>query len=357
MGTRHVLALGLLVACGKVADHTPPDAASEVSTCDATFTVSDPPRVDEAVTFTAVATPGATYAWSFTDGSPATSADPIPTATFTAVANHTVTLTVTNGTCMSTSTQAVCPGMAGTHMFDFTGAMQPFDVPACISSIKIDAFGAAGAAAGTQAGGLGGLATGTATVTPGESLVIMVGGQGPVAPTTGSAAGYPGGFNGGGGVFEYTGWTTQAEGLSGTGGGASDVRQGGMALANRIIVAGGGGGAGNSPGGAGGGITGGDGTTVTANTNSQGGGGGKPTAGGTTGNCCASYPNTPGALGAGGNGYRDASASAGGGGGYYGGGGGQFAGGGGGASFLGTLNNPSTTANVQPGNGKIVLTW
>jgi len=84
--------------------------------------------------------------------------------------------------------------------------------------------------------GAGGSVKATIPVTPGEKLAIFVGGYGATA----------GGFNGGG-----TGGSTGGSGGNGGGGGgASDVRQGGDRLANRVVVAGGGGG---SIGGAGGG--------------------------------------------------------------------------------------------------------
>ncbi|HUJ63641.1 MAG TPA: glycine-rich protein [Kofleriaceae bacterium] len=247
-----------------------------------------------------------------------------------------------------------------------TGAVQMFSVPSCVTALAIDAYGAGGGSGGGVAG-KGGHATGTATVTPGETLYLFVGQAGTTVGTTGIAAGTPGGFNGGGAVDEYIGWTSQAEGVSGTGGGATDVRQGGMDLTDRIIVAGGGGGGatanviGGPPalldGGDAGGTAGAPGTATTAITTSVAGGGASQTAGGTAGSCCTNYPDKAGTLGIGGDTYRDASGSGGGGGGYYGGGAGQFAGGGGGSSYTGNLVQASSTGGVQVGDGKLTLSW
>ena len=253
-----------------------------------------------------------------------------------------------------TTAPQVLVNCSGSATFNYTGASQSFTVPACVTSITIDAFGAQGGA-GAGAAGLGGRATGTRSVAGGAVLTVMVGGAGQAVSSTGNAAGFAGGFNGGGRVFEYTTWAGQSEGPSGTGGGASDVRLGGSALANRIIVAGGGAGGGNTSAGGGGGANGG--TGVSGGGNVVGGGGGTQAGGGTTANCCASYPNTPGVLGVGGDGYRDGAGSGGGGGGYYGGGGGQFAGGGGGSSYLGGVTGGTTSSGVRAGNGQVVITW
>lgn len=261
-------------------------------------------------------------------------------------------VTVTAATTVNATFDDCAPGSV---TFNFTGAAQSFTVPNCVSSITIDANGAEGGL-GVGAGGLGGRAQGVAAVTGGEELVVMVGGAGLAAPSTGNAAGFRGGFNGGGDVFEYIGWTSQTEGLSGTGGGASDVRRGGAELANRIIVAGGGGGGGSDIGAAGGGLTGG--TAPSTGGNFQGGGGGTQTEGGTAFQCCgATYPNEAGTLGQGGAAYRDAQGSGGGGGGYYGGGGGSFNGGGGGSSYIDGLTDATTTMGVNAGNGSVTISW
>lgn len=250
---------------------------------------------------------------------------------------------------------------SGSETFDFTGTAQNFTVPSCVTSIAIDGLGAKGGN-GDALGGLGGRAQGTVNVTGGEELIVMVGGSGVTAPAVGDAAGFRGGFNGGGDVFEATDFSEQFQGKSGTGGGASDVRQGGSGLANRILVAAGGGGGGGGPfdgserlGGDGGGLIG---ESAPSSVDTQGGGGGTQSTGGVAFRCCGStYPNENGSLGQGGAAYRDGSGSGGGGGGYYGGGGGSFAGGGGGSSYIKALSDSSTTLGVNDGDGSVTLSW
>ena len=100
----------------------------------------------------------------------------------------------------------------------------------------------------------GGLAAATIAVQPGESLAIFVGG----APK-----GMQGGYNGGGtggycNLSNYPSCPLVGEG----GAGASDVREGGNSVKDRVLVAGGAGGTGGKgqhhggAGGGGGGLTG-----------------------------------------------------------------------------------------------------
>jgi hypothetical protein len=212
----------------------------------------------------------------------------------------------------------------GTTTFNYTGGLQTWTVPAGVTSIEVDAYGADGGndwgQGGTGTGGNGGRVRATMNVTPGEVLNIYVGKRG-VSQYNGPAT-----FNGGG------------QG-SASGGGASDIRIGGTALTDRVIVAGGGGGAeiccnDFGVGGAGGGLIGGDATGT--GTLSQKGKGGSQTSGGGAGY----QPSSPGRWGAGGGGSIYAS---GGGGGWYGGGGASsIRGGGGGSSYT----DPSRTHNV-----------
>ncbi|HRI06798.1 MAG TPA: hypothetical protein PKW35_03220, partial [Nannocystaceae bacterium] len=102
--------------------------------------------------------------------------------------------------------------MPGEQTFTFTGQAEMFEVPTCVSTLTIEAFGAQGnpgSPGGTS--GLGGQATGTLAVTPGDMLKITVGGMN--------------GFNGGGAAGG--GGPNKA----GNGGGASDVRTGAGDLA------------------------------------------------------------------------------------------------------------------------------
>ncbi len=251
--------------------------------------------------------------------------------------------------------------------FYFTGRAQDFRVPEGVTNISVVARGAKGA--GNRVA-FGGRVTAVIRVTPGEKLVIYVGGD---------ASGNTGGFNGGadGGFLRnpYFGYG---------GGGASDVRQGGRNLDNRVLVAGGGGGRGEAgysyrggAGGEGGDATGGSGE----NGPYSGGGGGTQYSGGSggSGGYLDDNPGIDGSLGAGGVGGWGCSTSScdwggaggGGGGGYYGGGGGGTGsaegpygngggGGGGGSSYV----EPSATKwHMWRGwknpthNGLVVISW
>ena len=221
--------------------------------------------------------------------------------------------------------------------FNCTGSAQTFVVPAGVTSVGVDAYGAQG---GTGAasdnpggpGGLGGRVTTSVAVTAGESIQVNVGCLG---STASSGSGGPGGFFGGG--------------------------TGGTALGNRVVIAaagGGGGGGGGivnpNPGTSGGHPVGGAGTEPCVGT------GGTQTAGGTGGG-----GGTDGSLGNGGEGEdQSGGAGGGGGGGLYGGSGGDGGtgagqnpgcGGGGGSSF-----GPSGATfenGVRSGNGQVIIAW
>jgi hypothetical protein len=257
------------------------------------------------------------------------------------------------------SVVAIPPNVSGGtlphhHTFNYTGAEQSFLVPNGVSKITVVARGAAGAGYSSKARcgyhecfGRGGRVYAIIPVRAGERLYVFVGGQG---STTG-------GFNGGGNPG--TG-PSQTGGYGG--GGASDVREGGEKLHDRVLVAGGGGGQGSSNyyydnafGGKGGGSIGGAGDGLcfssaysgcggAGGTQSQGGAGG---AGGKGAGPEAGAPGNPGALRRGGNGGNggynpspsgpnEGGGGGGGGGGYYGGGGG----GGGGAAFGSLYGSP-----------------
>jgi hypothetical protein len=235
------------------------------------------------------------------------------------------------------------PGGIGTQTFSFTGANQTWTVPVGVTSITLDARGAQGGTVANGQGGNGGRLQGTLAVTPGQVLNVFVGGT-----TTTLTGGFNGGANGGN--------STSARG----GGGASDVRIGGIALANRVFIAGGGGGGGencftpnNNNGGLGGGLIGGTGFQCGLQTDYVGFGG-TQSAGGATNVLCCLY-GVAGTLGNGGAGT--ATYGGGGGGGYYGGGGGAYGGGGGGSSFSGTATSVTHTQGFQSGNGQVILSW
>lgn len=269
--------------------------------------------------------------------------------------------------------------------FKFTGAAQTFVVPNNVTAITITAYGASGGKDGTNEvmGGDGGVVKAVLPVTSGETLYVLVGGEG-VSGYNGLAG--SGGFNGGGagGAGGYT--NSSANGGNG-GGGASDVRQGGSALADRVLVAGGGGGAGgaffygsNGSGGAGGGKIGGKGKRGGDPTNGAGGFGGTQTHGGKGGiGGAPTYDHghaahgKRGQLGSGGDGgcckarQLTSPGGGGGGGGFYGGGGGGEAafgdtgggGGGGGSSYVeSSATHVKNLSGAAPsGNGKIVISW
>ena len=239
---------------------------------------------------------------------------------------------------------------AQTTTFNYTGSVQTYTVPACVSNIVIDAQGAMGGHSPNSHGGYGGRVQCTMSVTPGDVLDVYVGGHGDTAlPTAGGMGGYNGGDSG---SYAYSSGGSYYSG--GGGGGASDVRVSPYGLSDRVVAAGGGGGgsidcagADLNVGGAGGGLTGENGHNCGSATNGKGGGGGTPTSGGNGGVYISWKSGNPGAFGNGGDcdssgGGVNMSAGGGGGGGWYGGGGGSFGGGGGGSSYT----NPTRVTGV-----------
>ncbi|MFT5819145.1 MAG: hypothetical protein ACI8ZM_000368 [Crocinitomix sp.] len=232
--------------------------------------------------------------------------------------------------------------------FNYTAGMQTYVVPAGVTLINIEAFGAQGGTSDNDAGsctigGWGGSATGDLIVTPGETLYIYVGGEG--------FHGNVGGWNGAGEACSNI--ATCAKG-----GGSSDVRQGGTTLTDRVIVAGGGGGAEwsgcSGTAGHGGGLNGEGG--VHPSPGGRNGGGGSQVAGGTAGS--GGYSGAAGTSGLGGaSGAHPAGHSGSGGGGWYGGGGSAEDGhGGGGSSYITGLTDALTVAGVRTGSGQIIIT-
>jgi hypothetical protein len=263
--------------------------------------------------------------------------------------------------------------------FKYTGKLQFFKVPAGVTSIAVVALGAAGQSevkSGPHAHpGLGGRVYAVLPVKSRETLFVFVGGEG-------ATGGFDGGGRGGSG-----------SGPSDYGGGASDVRQHGDSLSDRVLVAGGGGAQGSGAqgtessvsgsGGNGGGKigqTGGRGlfgpSACARNQSGGGGTGGTQDRGGTGGvrggDGRRGGSGVLGSGGIGGDGGGDRTgyvggAGGGGGGGYYGGGGGGGAqvfcsggGGGGGSSYV-----ESIATNVRMwqgwksanGNGLVVFDW
>ena len=281
--------------------------------------------------------------------------------------------------------------------FTFTGSDQTFTVPSGVTNLSVKIWGAGGGGGrDSHKGGAGGYTSGNLSVTPGESLTIIVG-QGGIIHS-----GYPlsrdyrygGGASGGGGsTYNNT---------FGSGGGRSAIRRG----SNELATAGGGGGGGYGQDGG-----------------NAGGASGLPLLGslgsayphgGSTNNNGAGPGGTGGTHGQAGNesgvagiqfkgGYAQAingtsnTESGGGGGGYFGGGGGgDNRGGGGGSGYhgglldgstlgsssgtffppntsdpdypdaassgagtsaVGTAGNGSSTGNTTGGHGFIILKW
>jgi hypothetical protein len=296
----------------------------------------------------------------------------VPTGTSASGANFTVAPVNTT----TYYAEAFAPPLAGgTTTLNYTGCPQQIIIPAGVSSITIAAFGAQGGTSG-YTGANGGAAAGVLTVTPGQVLNIFVGGMGTITA---------GGYNGGG-----VGGYTPAATYGGGGGGATDIRIGGIGLANRVLVAGGGGGSGgsnsyNATGGTGGGGifcaspngyggAGANGCALAANGNCNGGlapnygtggGGGGLSSGGPIAGSGTGVFGTAGVLGIGGDGgnYVGRNGGGGGGGGYYGGAGGMSGsggcnGGGGGGSSFGDntiLTSITFTPGFQTGNGQVII--
>jgi hypothetical protein len=260
--------------------------------------------------------------------------------------------------------------------FGYNGSYQTWTVP-YTGTYKLEVWGAQGGNNWNIVGGLGAYSSGNINLTAGTILYVYVGGQN--------------GYNGGG-----TAGTGSACENGANGGGATDIRLSGTALANRIIVAGGGGGA--SGGGSG------HYQNATGYNGAYGGGGsgigiGAPAlyhgAGGSAGGTGAGnggsasggditsmstyakgYNGGNGSLGQGGSGggvygdrldYYGPGSGGGGGGGYYGGGGGgggagwwgsNGGAGGGGSCYIGGVTSGQTIAGnaTMPGTagGSIV---
>ncbi|MBK6997822.1 MAG: HYR domain-containing protein [Lewinellaceae bacterium] len=268
--------------------------------------------------------------------------------------------------------------MDGNETFVYTGALQSFVVPAGVTQITISALGASGGNASGFIGGLGSSMTGEFSVTPGQVLDILVGGQGESndCSLTGS---------GGGGSFVAIGATPLI--VAGGGGGASINNNGVNAVTGTAGTTDGGGFGTGGVGGLGG-------SSCAANHWPDGGGGGGFTGNGksntssgiTTGGGLA-YLNGgaggvtigQGGFGVGGFGGGGAASSCtvggGGGGGYSGGAGGWHAytdhgnsggvcapphsfryGGGGGGSFN-DGSNQMNLAGVNAGNGMVSITF
>jgi CshA-type fibril repeat protein len=232
--------------------------------------------------------------------------------------------------------------------FNFTGDEQHWVVPSGVTSVSVQLIGAGG---GGGRGGLtpaangggGGYVAGVLSVTPGQTLTVIVGQGGKrqtkaeVDALTTDAMRRNASYGGGG--TGRTATSTNDMGF-GSGGGRSAIRSG-LGTVD-LATAGAGGGAGYATGGgAGGGL---EGVVADGAVNSGRGGGGTQTAGGTSNGTIGAkyaggYPPTTDTSGGGGSGW------------WGGGGGGVGRGGGGGSSYVGTMTAASTNAGVGRDSG------
>jgi len=266
--------------------------------------------------------------------------------------------------------------------FNYTGKEQDFRVPVSVTKIEVVVRGAAGGHGDRSSTvfATGGRVFAIIPVTPDETLAVFVGGQ---------PSGAAGGFNGG----AHAGMNRHGYNDGFGGGGASDIREGGDRLTDRIVVAGGGGGQGGEAfgsywgaGGKGGGSIGaaGDPRCCPGEWGVGGGGGTQESGGqgGIAGSSTYPRPGANGSVGRGGGGGKGCQkgkfckpvggTGGGGGGGYYGGGGGGGGtggfytygygggGGGGGSSYI----EPSATRfqswqgwKNATTNGLVVISW
>ena len=277
----------------------------------------------------------------------------------------------------------------GTMTFDFSGAIVSFTVPACVTTVHIDAWGAEGGSGGSTTvstvPGRGARMSGDFAVAGGTSLSVLVGEKGENRPA-------PGGYNGGGGGGSFV-WQTAnqtlliAAGGGGGGGGLNNTITAEHNGVDAVTTTTGTNGRGLTSGGG----TNGNGGTTPAyspalSVNAAGGagwlsngapgfsnagctpfagGGQRPLSGGAGG--AAGYDGTTlgrGGFGGGGGAQGICGAGGGGGGGGYSGGGGgasgtsgaAYKGGGGGGSYNGgTLQ--TNTPGARIGSGSVTITW
>ncbi len=268
-----------------------------------------------------------------------------------------------------------CSLKPGCYEFTSSGTGKKLDFSTVhndISEIQLQAWGAPGGTTINKPNiTYGGYSKGTLRLTNNNKVIyVVVGGKGGSTTTKGlSSARGLGGFNGGGdgGSNQCKNCSSFAPGAGG--GGATDIRYGGLALNNRVMVAGGAGGnsghTNNTISGKGGGTSGGNG-----NNSTYGATGGTQNNGGANGTV-NEYNDlaTSGVLGQGGHGtgyvpntnhtYYGWQYGAGGGGGYYGGGGSLTEGSGGGSGYIGgVVDGSTTTVSSGPTDGGFVrICW
>lgn len=242
---------------------------------------------------------------------------------------------------------------SGTQTFNYTGANQSFVVPAGITSITVECYGAKGGN-GNQAsspGGAGAYVAGEITVVPGETLTIIAGGMGENGTTM-----LDGGGGGGGSFVIRTSDNSPLMIAGGGGGGSYQASTPGAGGTNTTTGSAGGyvptlpgmGGFSDNGGGGGTGAGGGGWNANGTSNNWATGGIMKGGAGGVS-----LHVDGDGGFGGGGAAYH----GGGGGGGYSGGGGGTYTIGGGGGASYNTGASQTNTAGVNTGNGYVVFTY
>lgn len=271
-----------------------------------------------------------------------------------------------------------------TQTYIYSGSIQTFTVPTCVNTLTMEAWGAQGGnILPSWPGGYGAYMSGVFTVTPGQVLKILVGGQAPSFTACGTfGSGETGGATGGGGGSFIATITNTPLLVAGGGGGRRCLTNGGLtntlaAIPNTYGVvttsaqsshtasgAPGTNGNGGQSGEPTGGGTGGPGGGFYTNGGASGTNGGTPgfafiNGGLIAPNCSpfTSSQSTSGGFGGGGAGCWCFRGTPGGGGGYSGGATGvnDYGGGGGGSYNSGT--NQSNTGGVRLGNGQIIITY
>jgi hypothetical protein len=325
----------------------------------ASFTLSpSSASVGFPTTFSSSAVGSPQHFWVFTSATPATSNQSSPSATWSSAGTYTVSHTLIYGPgCSDSTAQSItvvnCP--PGSQTFSFSGSVQTFTVPSCVTQITVEAWGAEGGAStsqngsGLRPGGRGAYIRGTFPVTGGQQISVQVGGQG---------TNWTCGSGGGGGSFVVSGGQLLIAAGGGGGGfhcnalggvNGGDGQSGNNATGGNCTP-------GRSP--AAGGINGNGGTAyfgsggmgwLSAGTSSTGGG---------TGTYPSNGASPGGGYGGGGQYYNGCCGGSGGGGGYSGGSGGTSdgcAGGGGGSFNSGT--NQTNTSGLRQGNGQVIISW
>ncbi len=260
---------------------------------------------------------------------------------------------------LSASTTAYAQWVQTVSNFGYTGGVQSFTAPIS-GTYQLEVWGAQGGNASHNAtgyGGLGGYSKGNVSLSSGQTIYIVVGGQGGLAQMNSSIGdGYhtvSGGYNGGAtGVNSWQGESTWS--IGGGGGGATHIGtfnntlSGHGSTSGLCIVAGGGGGGAYRFGWED------DGTQVDEPKNGGTGGG---TSGGVNSDNHTGGTQSSAATG-GGFGYGGKTGVSGGGGGLYGGGGTSWAGcsGSGGSGYIGGVSSGYTTNGQRSGNGYATIT-